>query len=915
MRNFATSQNVGYNRKRLAKRGSTPAEIKAWQNSGILCKIGGAARPPCPTSPLRFEPLEDRRVLAALVVNSPLDNTIAADGLVTLREAILAANNDTTTDFGHTGSGADEITFDFGHDGPETITLTAGQLVINSDLVITGASRDLLTIDAAGNDTLPDVDNGSGSRVFDILPGRASGWNVTLSGVALTGGDVSGRGGAIQSAGFLILDDVMMFGNAAGDDGGAVYATQRLAILNTDILDNATGGSGGAIYADRALSVGLVDSEIIGNTASVSGGALFIDNSSLSIDGGRINGNRVGQVNSGFRGGGVYVRDTSMQATGVVISSNHAAEGGGVFALRSLLTFESCQIDGNQALAGNGGGINIEMPTGIDPTPGGVTLNATTMSGNTSSQNGGAIFSRNSFVAINDSLIAHNVAAQVGGGVSIHRNGLRVVRSRITGNVAGSNGGGLAADSNLAFAPATLYIADSSIDGNEADGSGGGVYANRIFDPTITRSTLHTNTANLGGGVAVRGETSLSVINSTISGNHAVTSGGGISAHDSSVSLAHSTVTGNSAASNPDGTGAGGGIIAYGDTQIGLGHTIVAGNSERFPFGPDVLLFPRPGFGSPTFTASYSLIGDNRATGRPEAPVGSPDAAGNLVGDVNGQGVIDPKLSPLAYHGGQEYLDGSRILTHALLPGSPAIDAGNPGTTQGQDGEPMYDQRGEPFERVVDGDGMDGARIDMGALERQPNPLAGDYNFSGVVDAADFVVWRKNVGSTTDLQADGDGDGDIDQDDYNVWRASFGRVYVDEPAAATSASTVDEGVLQGGAAIGTAGQVRHRGSSTSRDTGASATIAYDGRPASGMVSTAGEIDYGGTSTSSGSLTLPDDLDLLDWLRTAGVTSSNESEDGLPDVSGDERQDSDDGCRELIELVFAGLGQFNGESLS
>jgi hypothetical protein len=54
--------------------------------------------------------------------------------------------------------------------------------------------------------------------------------------------------------------------------------------------------------------------------------------------------------------------------------------------------------------------------------------------------------------------------------------------------------------------------------------------------------------------------------------------------------------------------------------------------------------------------------------------------------------------------------------------------------------------------------------------------LAGDYNHNGVVDAADYVVWRRQVGqSGTGLAADGDGDGAIDIDDYQLWRTNFGR--------------------------------------------------------------------------------------------------------------------------------------------
>jgi hypothetical protein len=54
--------------------------------------------------------------------------------------------------------------------------------------------------------------------------------------------------------------------------------------------------------------------------------------------------------------------------------------------------------------------------------------------------------------------------------------------------------------------------------------------------------------------------------------------------------------------------------------------------------------------------------------------------------------------------------------------------------------------------------------------------LAGDYNFNGVVDAADFVLWRKTVGQIgTGLPSDGNGNGVIDQSDYTVWRTHFGQ--------------------------------------------------------------------------------------------------------------------------------------------
>jgi len=54
----------------------------------------------------------------------------------------------------------------------------------------------------------------------------------------------------------------------------------------------------------------------------------------------------------------------------------------------------------------------------------------------------------------------------------------------------------------------------------------------------------------------------------------------------------------------------------------------------------------------------------------------------------------------------------------------------------------------------------------------------GDYNHNGIVDAADYTVWRDTLGSTTDLRANGDDSGAsagvIDAADYLVWTTNFG---------------------------------------------------------------------------------------------------------------------------------------------
>jgi hypothetical protein len=53
--------------------------------------------------------------------------------------------------------------------------------------------------------------------------------------------------------------------------------------------------------------------------------------------------------------------------------------------------------------------------------------------------------------------------------------------------------------------------------------------------------------------------------------------------------------------------------------------------------------------------------------------------------------------------------------------------------------------------------------------------LNGDYNESGVVDAADYVVWRNNLNQSVSLPNDTT-PGSVTQADYDVWRANFGKM-------------------------------------------------------------------------------------------------------------------------------------------
>jgi len=54
-------------------------------------------------------------------------------------------------------------------------------------------------------------------------------------------------------------------------------------------------------------------------------------------------------------------------------------------------------------------------------------------------------------------------------------------------------------------------------------------------------------------------------------------------------------------------------------------------------------------------------------------------------------------------------------------------------------------------------------------------PLLGDYNNNDVVDAADYTVWRNNLGTNFELpNRDPDNTGNVSTDDYDVWKDNFG---------------------------------------------------------------------------------------------------------------------------------------------
>jgi hypothetical protein len=210
----------------------------------------------------------------------------------------------------------------------------------------------------------------------------------------------------------------------------------------------------------------------------------------------------------------------------------------------------------------------------------------------------------------------------------------------------------------------TLTINNTVVSANSASG-GAGIYSRGKV--TINRSTLSGNSGALGAGVFSQFGGPLTITNSTITGN-AGEMGGGIAGGTTVIS--DSTISGNSADN-------GGGIA---NAVVTFQNSIVANNKGGNCYN------------STLTSKGYNLSGDNTCNF-------------NNAGDLNN---TDPKLGPLQNNGGPTQ-------TMALLPGSPAIDAGNPlGCTDSKGNLLKTDQRGMPRPDKEDTGGCD-----MGAYERQ----------------------------------------------------------------------------------------------------------------------------------------------------------------------------------------------------
>lgn len=362
------------------------------------------------------------------------------------------------------------------------------------------------------------------------------------------------------------------------------------------------------------------------------------------------------QLNGGD-GGAIYgLQQSTLTLSNLVVVGNSSLRGSAISSFEGSLDIRDSQVRQNTGGGMDSDNMNVERCVISDNSGKGVgaihlTITDSTVSNN---MNGGLSDGASQSTMTVERCVINGNSRLIGGGVEV--SGMTIIKdTQITNNTAGNFGGGI---SNIG----TLYLINSIVSGNSNTSIG--------FDD--------------GGGGIHTFNFSFFMTNSTVSGNTAVGNpgtGGGIFTKEPAaggVNLKNSTIANNTSASS------GGGVRINANGQGTFSNTVVAGNNSIGTAEEDV--------SGLIISNGVNLIGNTFGS------------SGWIAGDLLN---VNPLLGPLADNGGG-------TITHELLPGSPAINAGNNSVAiDPQTQMPLTsDQRG--FLRFFDG------TVDIGAFEVQP---------------------------------------------------------------------------------------------------------------------------------------------------------------------------------------------------
>jgi CSLREA domain-containing protein len=412
------------------------------------------------------------RAAGSVIVVSTTDDSIADDGLCSLREAVISANTDRAVGGCESGAGADTIQFSPSLTTPATIVLSlAGAGEDNAstgDLDLQGN----LTIQGAGVENIL-LDGNSSDRVLEIRPGA----KVTLAGVTLRHGNpgplANGGGLLVDVTAVLTVTNSLVFSNSAAL-GGGVYNRGALNLVQSSIQGNSHGGlynDGGAVIAENASFVNNLGGYAIIN----------VNNASLVMN---------SSILSGNQGGGVENSGSNASLTGVQILNNTL--GGGVYNHGSFVTnlhIQQSLIQGNSATSG--GGVHN---AGVGAT---ATIQTTRLAANSAAVAGGAVFN-NGIMTLTACLIDQN-SARTGGGVDQYGGSLTLTNVTLSGNTASDNGGGMYIRHDASLVNVTLNA-------NQANGqdTGGNLFNEwqvSLRNTIVANSDVDGNCYNSGGWV------------------------------------------------------------------------------------------------------------------------------------------------------------------------------------------------------------------------------------------------------------------------------------------------------------------------------------------------------------------------------------------------------------------------------
>ncbi len=566
-----------------------------------------------------------------------------------------------------------------------------------------------VTLDGSGLSARVNLSGGGATRLFALKDTAV----VTMTQLSLADGYAVSHprylyyGGAIYNAGVLTLRDMLFTSNTAPDSGGAVYSAygSRLWVYTSEFYHNTAGNEGGALYVYFNNTVAVVTGSIFMNNSAQNGGAITSQEAVLTVTHSRIAANT-----STNNGGGLYFYEGRVALVECDLTHNWANYGSGFYGFGSTVALTHTRVLSNTANGYGGAGVSDK---------GRLTIAHSVIGGNTSADLAGGLLLSAGRATISDSTLRDNrtdpVIGRMGGALyNTNGNVLTITHSVFTGNQARTNGGGIynatapltiqASDlsSNTANEGGALYsynallkVSDSAFYSNTATTNGGGL---RLAggNTTIAASVVASNTAASGGGLYNEGG-GISLANSTVSSNTATLSGGGLVNNLGDMTLRHITLAANRAP-------IGGRLINMGDALYAY-NSILAHN-----VGGDCDNTTLPGVIAANV---HNLIADGSC---------NENAVGLLTGD--------PRLAPLTAG------------VHALLPGSPAIDAGDPAyclsTDQRNVGRPQ------------------GAGCDLGAFEATPS-LSLTKQVTPTVDVArngivTYTLVLSNGGIADDLR-------------------------------------------------------------------------------------------------------------------------------------------------------------------